>query len=370
MASTNLERELSSAAAPGRPAPVLPVLTMGDPAGIGPEITLMAYAERQARNLPPFAIYADPDMLAARAAALGQNVKLAVISDPREAPAAFETHLPVIPVTLASPAIPGQPDPVNAHAVIASIEAAAEAVRAGFASGVVTNPIAKAVLYAAGFAHPGHTEFLAHLADRQNPGAATHPVMMLASDELRVVPVTIHIPLTQVATSLSRELIVRTVRITTEALQRHFGIANPRIRVAGLNPHAGEEGSIGTEDQAIIAPAIAELQELGIDAIGPSPADTMFHEAARQTYDAAVAMYHDQALIPIKTLAFDRGVNVTLGLPFIRTSPDHGTAFDIAGRGIASPESLIAAIDMAVRMARADTTGGRGASTMQAEQQQ
>lgn len=349
--------------APVRTEPALPVLTMGDPAGIGPEITLRAYAQRRARNLPPFAIYADPDMLAARAAAIGENVELAIISDPREALSTFETRLPVVPVRLSNPAIPGTPDSANAASVITSIEAATDAVRAGAASALVTNPIAKAVLYAAGFSHPGHTEFLAHLADLENPGAATHPVMMLASDELRVIPVTIHIPLTRVAPSLSQELIVRTVRITASALQRYFGIANPRIRVAGLNPHAGEDGSLGSEDQEIIAPAIAELRTLGIDVSGPSPADTMFHEAARQTYDAAVAMYHDQALIPIKTLAFDRGVNVTLGLPFIRTSPDHGTAFDIAGRGTASPESLISAINMAVRMADAARTGAQRTSS-------
>lgn len=359
-----------AAAAQGQSALAVPVLTMGDPAGIGPEITLIAYAQRRAHSLLPFAIYADPDMLAARAAAIGHDIKLAIISHPREAHAAFQTHLPVIPVRLTSPAIAGKPDTANAPAVIASIEAATDAVRADSASALITNPIAKAVLYAAGFAYPGHTEFLAHLADRENPGAATHPVMMLASDELRVVPVTIHIPLALVPASLSQELIVKTVQITAAALQRYFGIDNPRIRVAGLNPHAGEDGSLGSEDQMIITPAIAELRGLGINATGPSPADTMFHEAARQTYDAAVAMYHDQALIPIKTLAFDRGVNVTLGLPFIRTSPDHGTAFDIAGQGIASPESLISAINMAVRMAQADAGPTGSASVASTEPHQ
>ena len=336
-------------------APPPSVLTMGDPAGIGPELTLIAFARRHARGLQPFAVYADPDMLAVRAAALGLDVAIKSITDPTKARDAFAAALPVIPVALARPSVPGEPDPENARAVIASIEAAVAAVQAEHASAVVTNPIAKSVLYAAGFSHPGHTEFLAHLADHGSPGAApTHPVMMLASQELRVVPVTIHIPLADVPAALSRELIVKTVGITAEALQRYFGIASPRLRVTGLNPHAGESGSIGGEDEAIIAPAIAELRGLGIDATGPAPADTMFHAAARATYDAAIAMYHDQALIPIKTLAFDRGVNVTLGLPFVRTSPDHGTAFDIAGQGRASPESLIAAIELADSMTAAE----------------
>lgn len=342
---------------PSRPASRAPlplVLTMGDPAGIGPELTLIAYDQRYARKLPPFAVYADPDMMANRAAAVGLDIKIGIIDDPREAASAFATRLPIIPVHLVTPALPGKPDPLNAPAVIASIEAATAAVLGGHASALVTNPIAKSVLYAAAFKHPGHTEFLAHLAAREAPGTEMHPVMMLACEELRVVPVTIHIPLANVPAALTRELIVKTVRITAGALQRYFGIDSPRIRIAGLNPHAGESGSLGSEDQEIIAPAIAELREFGIDATGPVPADTMFHAAARDTYDAAIAMYHDQALIPIKTLAFDRGVNVTLGLPFVRTSPDHGTAFDIAGKANASPESLIAAIKMADAMAAAD----------------
>lgn len=337
---------------------------MGDPAGIGPELTLIAFDQRHTRDLPPFAVYADPGMLATRAAAIGLEVEICLVGDPQAARSAFATRLPVIPVPLAAPAVPGKPDPANAGAVIASIEAATAAVLSGHAAAVITNPIAKSVLYAAGFAHPGHTEFLAHLADRAIPGPATHPVMMLASDELRVIPVTIHIPLADVPAALSRELIVKTARITDAALRRYFGIDAPRLRLAGLNPHAGESGSLGSEDEAIIVPAIAELREAGIDATGPAPADTMFHAAARETYDAAIAMYHDQALIPIKTLAFDRGVNVTLGLPFVRTSPDHGTAFDIAGQGRASPESLIAAINMAAAMTAADThRSGRASVT-------
>lgn len=337
---------------PVSPAP--PVLTMGDPAGIGPEITLLAYEQRSKRALPPFAIYADPAMLEARARDIGLTTKCITVADPREATDSFERGLPVIPISLAKPAAPGDPDPENAQAVITSIEAATAAVFAGSAAAVVTNPIAKSVLYASGFSYPGHTEFLAYLADCAKPGSKTHPVMMLACDELRVVPVTIHIPLSNVPQALTKELIVETVRITAEALERYFEIDSPRIRLAGLNPHAGESGSIGTEEQSTIKPAIHTLRALGINATGPAPADTMFHEAARKTYDVAVAMYHDQALIPIKTLAFDRGVNVTLGLPFIRTSPDHGTAFDIAGQSRASPESLIAAIHMATTMKSAE----------------
>lgn len=340
----------------GSDARTLPLaLTMGDPAGIGPEITLLAYEQRSTRALPPFAVYADPTTLEARAKGIGLDINCEAITDLREVADSFKSGLPVIPISLAKRAEPGLPDPANAQAVIASIEAAAAAVMAGSASAIVTNPIAKSVLYAAGFSHPGHTEFLAHLADSAKQDTKTLPVMMLACDELRVVPVTIHIPLSDVPQALTQELIVETVRITAEALERYFGIDKPRIRLTGLNPHAGEDGSLGTEDQTTIKPAIAKLRALGIDAMGPAPADTMFHESARKTYDVAVAMYHDQALIPIKTLAFDRGVNITLGLPFIRTSPDHGTAFDIAGKGCASPESLIAAIHMADAMKTAET---------------
>jgi 4-hydroxythreonine-4-phosphate dehydrogenase len=229
--------------------------------------------------------------------------------------------------------------------VLQSIETAVGLVMDGQACAVVTNPIAKATLASAGFAHPGHTEFLAALAERHRPAERFHPVMMLAAEEVRVVPLTIHIPLSEVPRAVTRELIRRTVHVVDRAFVR------PRIAVAGLNPHAGESGMIGREDVDVIAPAIAELKAEGVDIRGPLPADTMFHAAARSRYDVAIAMYHDQALIPIKTLAFDRGVNVTLGLPFVRTSPDHGTAFDIAGRGVASPESLIQALLMAGTMA-------------------
>ena len=222
-------------------------------------------------------------------------------------------------------------------------------VAAGRAAAIVTNPIAKSVLYRAGFQHPGHTEFLAELAAAG--GHAPQPVMMLWSPALAVVPVTIHLSLRDAISQLSADLIVSTARIVAASLKTRFGIARPRLALSGLNPHAGEDGSLGTEEQCIVAPAIDTLRKEGIDVRGPLPADTMFHEAARQTYDCAICMYHDQALIPIKTLAFDEGVNVTLGLPFIRTSPDHGTAFDIAGTGRANPSSLIAALRLAARMA-------------------
>jgi 4-hydroxythreonine-4-phosphate dehydrogenase len=242
----------------------------------------------------------------------------------------------------------GKPDSTSAPSVIESIETAVRLVRAGEARAVITNPIAKHVLYDAGFQHPGHTEFLAALAGQD--GNTYHPVMMLWSEELAVVPVTVHIPLSSVPSVLTTELIVLTGRIVARELKERFGLARPRLALAGLNPHAGESGAMGMEDQAVITPAIMALRAEGIAVSGPLPADTMFHARARKSYDAALAMYHDQALIPIKTIAFDEAVNVTLGLPFVRTSPDHGTAFDIAGKGIARPDSLIAAIKLAARL--------------------
>jgi 4-hydroxythreonine-4-phosphate dehydrogenase len=250
---------------------------------------------------------------------------------------------------MAVTAAPGKPDASSAPAAIASIRRAVADVLAGRAAAVVTNPVAKNVLYRSGFAEPGHTEFLAKLA-AEAAGKPVHPVMMLWSAELAVVPVTIHLPLRDVVSRLTTELIVETGRIVARDLSTRFGIARPRIAVAGLNPHAGEEGALGEEDATIVAPAVAHLRAEGIDAIGPLPADTLFHERARAGYDVALCMYHDQALIPIKTLAFERAVNVTLGLPFVRTSPDHGTAFDIAGTGRADPSSLVAALALAARL--------------------
>ena len=323
-------------------------LTQGDPAGIGPELTLRAWLERGERRLPPFAYIGDPGHLAAIAGQLGWSVPLRSC-DWGDAAATFAEALPVVPLGSPSGAAPGKPDPATAAGTIASIDRAVAAVRTGEAAAVVTNPIAKSVLYSAGFKHPGHTEYLAHLAAKG--GVEPRPVMMLWCEDLAVVPITIHEPLRRVPDLLSTALIVETGRIVAAELRSRFGIAAPRLAISGLNPHAGESGTMGHEDETVIAPAIAQLQAEGIDARGPYPADTMFHTRARAGYHAALAMYHDQALIPIKTIAFDEGVNVTLGLPFIRTSPDHGTAFDIAGKGIARPDSLCAALKLAARMA-------------------
>ncbi len=335
-------------------------VTMGDPAGIGIEITLAAWRHRATAAVPPFALLADPQAVAARAAAIGITVPIRALSALSDAAGAFPHALPVLPIPLPRPAEAGTPDAANASAVIAAIETAVAAVVAGEASGVVTNPIAKHVLTATGFAHPGHTEFLGALASRHGLLAEPHPVMMLAASELRVVPLTVHVPLARVPALITKDAIVRTAGIIDASLRQDFAIPAPRISIAGLNPHAGESGTMGVEDRDIIAPAIAALSAQGLKVTGPHPADTLFHDRARTTYDAVLAMYHDQALIPIKTIAFDTAVNVTLGLPFVRTSPDHGTAFDIAGRGTASPSSLIAAIRLAAQMAHARTSRHNG----------
>jgi 4-hydroxythreonine-4-phosphate dehydrogenase len=323
-------------------------LTLGEPAGIGPDITLQAWLRRGELELPPFYVLGDAAFMAQRARLLGLDIPVVDVR-PEQAAEAFATALPMVSTGHAVTALPGRPDVTSAEAAIGSIRQAVADVKAGHASAVVTNPIAKAVLYRAGFRHPGHTEFLAELAAED--GVVPQPVMMLWSPVLAVVPVTIHVPLREAIEQLSSPLITSTARIVASSLRRHFGLSRPRIAVSGLNPHAGEHGTIGTEDDHIIAPAIVTLRNEGLDVRGPLPADTMFHAAARESYDCALCMYHDQALIPIKTLAFDQGVNVTLGLPFIRTSPDHGTAFDIAGSGRADPASLIAALKLAARMA-------------------
>ncbi|EKV30176.1 4-hydroxythreonine-4-phosphate dehydrogenase [Caenispirillum salinarum AK4] len=331
------------------PAPPLAV-TMGEPAGIGGDITLTAYARRSgaasgARRLPPFFVIDSPERLEALAARLGVPVAVREIAAPEEALAVFPDALPVLRQDVPAAVEPGQPDPANGPAVVAAIERAVTLTTEGRAGGVVTNPINKAVLKQAGFRHPGHTEFLGELA-----GGAT-PVMMLACPGLRVVPVTVHLSLREAVDSLRRETIVEIGRLTADGLRRNFAIARPRLAVAALNPHAGEGGVMGREEIDIIAPAVADLRALGIDAFGPAPADTLFHEAARTRYDAALCMTHDHALIPLKTIDFAGGVNVTLGLPFVRTSPDHGTAFDIAGTGAADDTSLCAALRMAGEMA-------------------
>jgi 4-hydroxythreonine-4-phosphate dehydrogenase len=325
-------------------------LTFGEPAGIGPDITIGAWLRRKELKLPAFYLLGDREFLDRRATALGLKVRFADVRA-EDALDTFADALPMVATGHAPTARPGQPDGTSADAAVASIRHAVGDVLAGRASAVVTNPIAKSVLYRAGFRYPGHTEFLAELA--ANGGPAPRPVMMLWSPILAVVPVTIHLSLREAIAQLSSDLIVTTTRIVNAALKSHFGLTNPRLAVSGLNPHAGEDGSLGAEDESIVAPAVEILRADGIQITGPLPADTMFHDAARKTYDCAICMYHDQALIPVKTLAFDDAVNVTLGLPFIRTSPDHGTAFDIAGTGRANPSSLIAALRLAARLAAA-----------------
>ncbi len=327
-------------------------LTCGDPAGIGPDITLGAWLDRAEKQLPVFMYLGDAAHLRDRAAALSLELRIQPVSDPMEAVEVFPHAVPVLEMPLPCFVKAGQPDPRAASAITASIAEAVKLVLEGAASAIVTNPIAKHILHAAGFAHPGHTEFLGALAVQH--GCPASPVMMLAGPDLRVVPVTIHVPLADVPLLLTGEKIAETVRITASGLRRWFGIAHPRIAVTGLNPHAGESGTIGSEEVRVIEPAIAALREAGLNVTGPHPADALFHERARKAYDVAIAMYHDQALIPLKTLAFDDGVNVTLGLPFIRTSPDHGTAFDIAATGKARPDSLIAALRLASIMTKAD----------------
>ena len=323
-------------------ASILPPLavTMGEPAGIGGEITAAAWRRLAGRG-PAFLVLDDPDRLRR----LG-GAPIREIADPSEATAVFPHALPVLPLGQKVEARPGQPEPATAAAVIASIARAVALTRAGATAAVVTNPIHKATLYAAGFGFPGHTEFLAELA------GGGRPVMLLAGPTLRVVPLTVHLPLAEVPRRLDSAAIVEQARIVAEALRRDFGIAAPRLAVAALNPHAGEGGAMGGEEERIILPALQQLRAEGIDVAGPLPADTMFHARARAGYDAALCMYHDQALVPIKTLHFDEAVNVTLGLPFVRTSPDHGTALGIAGQGTARPDSLIAAIELAAAMAR------------------
>jgi 4-hydroxythreonine-4-phosphate dehydrogenase len=325
-------------------------LTSGEPAGIGPDITLKAWLRRNELKLPAFYWLGDAASLDRRAKALGLNIRLAEVR-PEDAGGTFAQALPVVATGHVATAQPGQPDDSSAGAAMASIRHAVGDVMAGRAGAVVTNPIAKNVLYRAGFRHPGHTEYLAELA--ATDASTPQPVMMLWSPVLAVVPVTIHVSVREALAQLSSDLIVATARIAAAGLKSHFGIAHPRLAVSGLNPHAGEDGSLGAEEQTIVAPAVDRLRGEGLEVRGPLPADTMFHEAARRTYDCAICMYHDQALIPIKTLAFEDAVNVTLGLPFIRTSPDHGTAFDIAATGKANPSSLIAALRLAARMADA-----------------
>jgi 4-hydroxythreonine-4-phosphate dehydrogenase len=324
-------------------------LTIGEPAGIGPDLTLAIWHNRARLSLPPFYVLGDAEFLAQRAKRLGIDVPVANV-DPAKAAAAFATALPVVSLGQPITAQPGRPDSSSAPAAIAAIRRGVADVLSGAASAIVTNPVAKNVLYQSGFQEPGHTEFLAKLVE-ETTGTAAQPVMLLWSPELAVVPVTVHLPLSEVPAALTTDLLVRTGRIVARDFKNRFGIARPRLAMAGLNPHAGEQGAMGSEDAMVVQPAVKKLQAEGIDIRGPLPADTMFHPDARAQYDVALCTYHDQALIPIKTLAFDHAVNVTLGLPFIRTSPDHGTAFDIAGTGRADPSSLTAALKLAARLA-------------------
>lgn len=331
------------------PISALPLaISMGDPAGIGPEITLKAWAKRQHDDLPVFFAVGDVDLYGETARRLNLNISVQEITAPEEAGKIFPKALPVLRLALTESAKPGIPSPSNAAAVLASIDTACDFALGGVVAGLVTNPIHKRTLYEAGLRVPGHTEYLA-----ERCGGAT-PLMMLSCPGLRVVPATVHLSLKAAIQALRIEGIVEQGRILADALMRDFGIGQPRIAVAALNPHAGEEGHLGREEIEIIAPAVEALKKLrpGVAFRGPSPADTLFHAAARANYDAVLCMYHDQALIPLKTIDFENGVNTTLGLPIVRTSPDHGTAFDIAGKGIAHPGSLIAAIRTAREISR------------------
>ena len=314
------------------------LLTQGDPHGIGPELALKAWARRHQDQLAPFALIGDPHVFQRAASALDANAPLRE-SAPADAASLFDHFIPLISIAGATP-----------EAV--TVQAIAEAVRLirqGEARALVTNPITKAALYKTGFAYPGHTEFLGALAEDLWKTPA-HPVIMIWSELLAVVPITIHVPLADVPRLLTPDLVMETARIVDRDMRNKFGLTTPRLALAGLNPHAGESGTIGREDEDVLRPAVEALRAEGIAIVGPLSADTMFHPEARKTYDVALCPTHDQALIPAKTLAFDEGVNVTLGLPFIRTSPDHGTAPDIAGRGIARPTSLIAALKLAARL--------------------
>jgi 4-hydroxythreonine-4-phosphate dehydrogenase len=331
-------------------SPVLAV-TPGEPAGIGPDIALLAHAGAAREPVPAFAVAGCARLMEERAAQCGLATRVVRIASMDEAHDAFAAGLPVLDMPLNAPVTPGKPSASTASQVTGWIEATVGMALAGTAAGVVTGPIQKETLYQAGFSFQGHTDYLAHLAHAA--GHEAEPVMMLSANDFRTVPVTVHVPLAQVPGLVTGTAIIAQGRIIARDLKRYFGIENPRIAVAGLNPHAGEGGSIGSEDRDIIGPAIAALAGEGIDAFGPLPADTMFHEEARATYDCALCMYHDQALIPVKTLGFHIGVNTTLGLPFIRTSPDHGTALGLAGTGKANPSSFIAALLQAAAMARA-----------------
>jgi 4-hydroxythreonine-4-phosphate dehydrogenase len=330
-------------------SPLPLALTLGEPAGIGPDIALMAWQRRDPGG-DAFMVIGNAECLARRASLLGLEVPLAAIAGPHEAAAVFDTALPVLDLPLKSQVVPGKLDPAAAPAVVGAIETAAALALDGRVAGMVTNPIHKDALYQTGFAHQGHTDFLAHIA--RQAGHTAEPVMMLSAGSFRTVPLTVHIALKEVAGAISEGLILRQARVVARELSGLLGRA-PRLAVAGLNPHAGENGAIGTEERDVIAPAIARLMAEGLDVTGPLSADTLFHDEARGRFDVFVCMYHDQALIPVKTVGFHEGVNTTLGLPFVRTSPDHGTALTLAGTGKANPSSLLAALGLARQLAAA-----------------
>ena len=334
--------------------PIRPLaVAMGDPAGIGPEIIAKAWRSRDLHSLAPFFAVGDP-----RAIEAVWDGPITRISDPGAATNSFAHALPVLAVSDAGSIVPGRPDAEGARCALDSLELATGLARSDSVGALVTGPVSKGQLYEIGFTHPGQTEFIAERCGISKENA----VMMLAGPTLRVVPVTTHIPLIAVREALSVELILAKARATARGLTRNFGIESPRLAFAGLNPHAGEGGALGREEIEIVEPAIRQLQAEGIDATGPFAADTMFHARARATYDAAICLYHDQALIPLKTLHFDEGVNMTLGLPIVRTSPDHGTAFGIAGRNQAEPGAMIAAIRMAAQAAERRATTDSGAA--------
>ena len=320
-------------------------VTMGEPAGVGGELTLKCWLRRESGGLGPFFAIDSPSRLEALSRDLALDVPVRRIETAAEAPAAFRESLPVMAIDVPVGVAPGRPDSANAAAVVRSIDAAVAAARRGEAAAVVTNPIHKSTLARSRFPHPGHTEYLGVLAQ------VPQPTMMLVGDGLRVVPVTGHMALRDAIAALTPEAVATAARVTNDALVARFGIDRPRLAVAALNPHAGEDGLFGEEERTIVRPAVESLRADGLDARGPLPADSLFHAGARATYDAAICMYHDQALVPLKAIDFMGGVNVTLGLPFVRTSPDHGTALDIAGRGTADETSMVNALRLAARMA-------------------
>ena len=340
---------MNNSSSPSTTSSALPIaVTMGEPAGIGGEIACLAWAQ-QADSIPPIFLIDDPERIINLSQIIKHKIKVKTIKRAAQALDVWPESIPILPISLNSPVTPGKVDTSNASCVISSLDLAIKLVENGEAAALITNPIQKSALRSAGFREPGHTEYLAKATNARNK-----PVMMLSGPELRVVPVTIHMPLIEAARSLNTDDIIHCSVVTAVALKQYFNIADPRLTIAGLNPHAGENGLFGDQELKLITPAIDKIREKGIRVHGPSPADTIFHSEARKNYDAVICMYHDQALIPLKMLDFYKSVNITLGLSIIRTSPDHGTALDIAGKGIADPSSFIEAVHDAATMALSD----------------